>query len=274
MLDSMNHSQIVGIVLVKNEECFVEQAIRNSISFCDRLLLIDHDSVDGTLLILESLHKEYPEKTSLYSIHHPRESHELLKPFVGTSTWVFAVDGDEIYDPKGLSLFRERLLSGEFDQEWMIVGNVLHVEELSDIVATGYMAPPSRSITKLYNFSAIESWNGNTLERLHGGLPFFRPGFHEQKKRRLCEETTWEEALLRCLHLCFLPRSHSTLTTSRKNIMETYACGRVTMIKNRMIDFLMPLLGKLGKSEHSSWKRHHYARGIRRSVSSLPFFTH
>ena len=221
----MNPSQIIGIVLVRNEECFVEQAIQNILLFCDRLLLVDHESSDGTLAILRSFEQEHSEKISLHQIHHPRESHELLKPFVGSSTWIFGVDGDELYDPERLSLFRERLLSGEFDQDWMILGNVLHVEVLDKKTAAGYLAPPSRSITKLYNFAGIESWEGETIERLHGGAPCFRPGFHEQKKRKLFETETWEEASLRCLHLCFISRSHSVSTTMRKNIMEIY-CAR------------------------------------------------
>jgi glycosyltransferase involved in cell wall biosynthesis len=265
----MHQPQIIGIVLVRNEESYVEQAILNILSFCDRLLLVDHESLDGTLPILLSLQSKHPEKISVHSIHHPRESHELIKPYVGTETWIFGVDGDEIYDPEGLLHFRKRLLSGEFDTEWMLVGNVLHVEELDPRTATGYMAPPSRSITKLYNFSAIESWDGNTGERLHGGEPHFRSGFHDQKKRKLFEESRWEEASLRCLHLCFIPRSPHIGATVRKNIVETYGGGITTIIKNQLITMIR---GFLGTSEHSSWKQKHYARGQRVSVRSSPFF--
>lgn len=261
----MDQSQIIGIFLVHNEDCFVKQAIHNVFSFCDRLLLIDHASSDQTLSILRGIQQEHPEKVSLYQIHHPRESHELLKPFVGTATWVFGVDGDELYDPAQLLAFRSRLLSGEFDQDWMILGNVLHVEELKKEIAEGYLTPPSRSITKLYNFAAIESWEGKTLERLHGGTPCFRPGFHEQKKRRLFEEESWEDSCLRCLHLCFIPRSHTTHTAIRKNIMETYTNGWSTIIKNKIFCWL-------GRSMDSSWKRKHYARGERQTVDASPFF--
>ncbi|MFZ4115588.1 MAG: hypothetical protein ACOYK6_02550 [Chthoniobacterales bacterium] len=264
----MNQPQIIGIVLVRNEECFVEQVICNIFSFCDRLLLVDHESSDGTLAILQRFQQEHPEKIALHRIHHPRESHELLKPFVGTRTWVFGVDGDELYDPERLMLFRERLLSGEFDREWMILGNVLHVEKLEGATAAGYLTPPSRSITKLYNFGAIESWEGETLERLHGGNPVFRPGFHEQKKRKLFEEEAWDAASLRCLHLCFIPRSRNTLTKVRKNIMETYSRGLVTSMKNKIRLLARDLLGV---SEDSSWKNEHYARGERHVKDATPF---
>ena len=40
---------IVGIVLVRNEDVFVEQAIRNVAAFCDRIHVADHVSTDRTL---------------------------------------------------------------------------------------------------------------------------------------------------------------------------------------------------------------------------------
>ena len=263
----MNHSRIIGIFLVRNEDRFIKQAINNVFSFCDQLLLVDHGSSDRTLEILRSCQQQHPEKVLLYQISHPRESHDLLKSLAGTPTWVFGVDGDELYDPERLAIFRRRLLSGEFDHDWMIRGNVLHVDVLNLIAGTasGYAAPPSRSITKLYNFAAIESWEGETLERLHGGIPQFRPGVHEQKKRQLQQEYSWEEAPLRCLHLCFVPRSSCQSSSLRKNIMETYAGGWLSSLR-RFVRRLLCL------PETSSWKQQHYARGERHTVEVTPFF--
>ena len=42
-------SEIIGIALVRNEDIFVERALRNTIDFCDRLIVADHQSTDGTL---------------------------------------------------------------------------------------------------------------------------------------------------------------------------------------------------------------------------------
>ena len=68
----------------------------------------------------------------------------------------------------GLAEMRKRLFSGEYDAHWMILGNVLNCDllELASMSAKGYLAPPCRSITKLYNFRLIRSWNGDTPERL------------------------------------------------------------------------------------------------------------
>ena len=260
--------QVIGIVLVRNEDRFVERAIRNAWDFCDRLLLVDHKSEDGTVGILKQLAGEPSGKASFHAISHPRESHDLLKPYAGTDTWVFGVDGDEIYDPQRLRAVRERLLAGEFDAHWMILGNVLHCDriDLEGAQASGYSTPPSRSITKLYNFSAIDAWAGDTPERLHGGSPEFRKGFDGQEKRQLQMEAAWEEAPLRCLHACFVSRSSLDQPgTARENIMETFGGGW----KGRIKRFARRLAGS---PETSDWKRERYARGERVSVSTGPFF--
>ncbi|MEI8312361.1 MAG: glycosyltransferase family A protein, partial [Verrucomicrobiota bacterium] len=147
----MSQVKIVGIVLVRNEDLFVSQAVRNIASFCDALILCDHGSTDGTAEILDNLARSLPH-ASVHRLGHPSESHNLLKAFAGTRTWVFGVDGDELYDPRRLQDFRARLLAGEFDRIWRMKGNVLHCTSLcpDHSTATGHPAPPSRSITKLY----------------------------------------------------------------------------------------------------------------------------
>ena len=261
--------QIVGIVLVRNEDRFVWQSVTNILGFCDRILLVDNGSRDQTPVILQELAALDPERISFHVIRNPRESHDLLKPYIGTPAWIFAVDGDEIYDPERLGLFRSRLLSGEYDRHWMILGNVHHCDhlDLQEFVAEGHATPPGRSITKLYNFAAIRSWNGDTPERLHGGKPDFLPGYDEQMKRQLQNEYNWEESPLRCLHLCFVSRSSldDPGSGSRENIMETYEGGWTNRVKR----FLRKLQGQ---PEKSDWKRERYARGERSKVSTSPFF--
>jgi hypothetical protein len=47
--------ELVGSVLVRNEDVFLERAIRNAAGFCDRIHVLDHMSNDGTPAILRSL---------------------------------------------------------------------------------------------------------------------------------------------------------------------------------------------------------------------------
>ena len=56
--------QVVGVVLVRNEDVFVEQAIRNIAAFCDRIYAVDHLSTDLTPEILRRLASELDHLTT------------------------------------------------------------------------------------------------------------------------------------------------------------------------------------------------------------------
>jgi hypothetical protein len=239
----------VGVVLVRNEDRFLGQALRNAEDFCDSFLLFDHASRDRSMEILAAF-ASGGHGRSVRRIRHPRESHDALQPLVGSRTWVFGVDGDEVYDPEGLGHMRQRLLAGEFDDQWMVMGNCLHASEAEGDTVGGYLAPPSRSITKLYNFAAIESWRGRSLERLHGGTPVFRPGYSDSGRRMLHHELSWNDSPLRCLHLCFCRRSsiEAREASGRRNIAELYG--------GWLPAFLVGFLRR-----DSAWKRERYQRG-------------
>jgi hypothetical protein len=177
------------------------------------------------------------------------------------------VDGDEIYDPEGLKAFRRRLESGEFDRDWCVFGNVLNVRSLdtATMTASGHLAPPCRSMTKLYNFAAIRSWQGPTQERLHGGTVEFLPGYHDRLRRNLHESEPWEDSPFRCLHLCFLQRSPlDPQGAIRKNIMDVHSWT------------LAKAAGKLGAllagRKPVDWKEEKYARGGQVSKDVAAFF--
>ena len=150
----------------------------------------------------------------------------------------------------------------------MLLGNVLHVTKLAKDrrTASGHLAPPCRSMTKLYNFNAIESWDGYTPERLHGGNVRFRAGFTRGDRRMLHEEVGWEEADFRCLHLCFLKRSsRDTESTNRRNIIETFG-------PTRLHTLWYSVAGMLGFRKAARWKRSRYMRGPEAQVPVEAFF--
>lgn len=219
--------RIVGIVLVINEDRFIEPVLRNMVDFCDEIIVADdYLTRDHTGEIVKRIAAEEP-KISYHRILRTGTSHDMIQQYAGTDTWIFAVDGDEIYDPEGLKRFRARLEVGEFDQWWCVFGNVLNCVRLDEAsgMAEGYLAPPCRTMTKLYNFAAIDAWEGPTVERLHGGTIRFRPGYDVTLRCNLHEQVGWEEADFRCLHTCFLPRSSLESGDSgfRRNIMDRQA---------------------------------------------------
>jgi hypothetical protein len=261
-------TRVVGIVLVRNEDVFVERAVRNVLDFCDELLLCDNESEDETFGILEQIAHEQPEKATLHRIRHPSVSHDLIAPRAGEPLWAFAVDGDELYDPRGLREFRTRLLGGEFDDWWLIRSNMLHAIELDRAAGTarGYLAPPAPSMVKLYNFALIDRWDGFHHHRLNGahGL-VFKPG-REPRKLELGKHYYWDRSPLRCLHVCFLPRSsRDRAGRPRANVRERHGAARLhRRVWRRARE-------TLGVPEQSAWKLEHYRQGpvVQTDVSSF-----
>jgi hypothetical protein len=263
--------QIVGIVLVRNEDLHVEHAIRNVAAFCDRIHAVDHVSTDGTWEIIRRLAREF-DHVDARQLHHAGESHTLIEPYAGTDTWVFGVDGDELYDPARLRGFREELLGGAFGGVFKVASNVLNCVELDRDrrIASGYLSPPSRSITKLYNFAALESWAGDGSERLHGGTLVFRPGYDERAVDNIGERTSWDETPLRCLHACFVRRSSGDPelpgpTAGRPILEETAMHDRSWRgaVKRRLRGRSAP--------EISAWKAEKYMRGDLITVDASVF---
>jgi hypothetical protein len=263
--------QIVAIVLVHDEDVFVEQAIRNVAGFCDVIHAVDHVSSDGTWEILRRLERELGNVEALRT-HRAGDSHTVIQRYAGTDTWVFGVDGDELYDPGRLTGFREQLVAGAYDHAFKIASNVVNCVELDRrrMTAAGYPSPPSRSITKLYNFAALESWAGDGAERLHGGRPVFRPGYDERTVDNIGELLSWDESPLRCLHMCFLPRSslETEATTGPRPILEHSGMHDRSWrgALKRMVRPTRP------PAETADWKREKYMRGDLVTVDATPFF--
>lgn len=260
-------ARIAGIALVRNEDLWIERTLRNAAGFCDVLHVCDHQSTDATPEILTRLAAEF-SKLQVTTIQNPRESNLPLREYVDTPTWIFGIDGDEIYDPAGLGRFRERLLAGEFDQWWAVFGNVLNCDEIDATrrSASGYPAPPSRSMTKLYNFRMLRELDPTAPQRLHShpGRDIFHDGLHAGLRCDLHQQTAWESADFRCLHACFVPRSsRENPGGPRENVTEGLSPLR------RLTRFVRSALGSRSSSDY---KRAKYRRGPRVTVDASPFF--
>jgi hypothetical protein len=234
---------------------------------------VDHVSTDRTWDVLRALEREY-DHLDVRRTRHADDSHSLIEPYAGTQTWIFGVDGDELYDPARLTGLREELLAGAYRNVFKVAANVVNCIELDRerMAATGYPSPPSRSITKLYNFAAIDSWAGDGSERLHGGAIFFREGYDEHAVDNIGERLSWEETPLRCLHLCFLRRSSEDPEPSDE------PTGRPILMESAMHDrswrgALKRRLRRRAAPQVSAWKQEKYRRGDLVTVAASPFFS-
>ena len=260
--------QIVGIMLVHNEDEFVETALRSAAGFCDRVHVADHMSTDSTWDVVRAVASEL-DHVQPVRVRATGDSHALVEGYAGTDTWVFGVDGDELYDPVRLAGFREELLRGAYREFFSIKSNVLNVTELDRerSVATGYLAPPSRSVTKLFNFAAIDSWTQCFRQYMHDGEIVFRPGYDRERIGMLGDRFTWEETPLRCLHVCFLRRSsldpHGSAGHTRPSPIELGGKRRSRFTE--LVERIRP------GQQTSAWKDDKYRRGDLVTKSTEPF---
>ena len=204
----MSAPTIVGAVVVRNEDLWVETAIRNVAEFCDVIHVADNCSTDGTWEILQGLEAEL-DHLDLRRIEEIGDSQELVASYVGTDCWVFGVDGDELYDPAGLRTLREEIQAGAYLDRWRIKSNVLNAVAIDRDAgtATGYLAPPARPITKLFNFAALEAWTGPFVQVLHGAGAVYRAGYSHDLAENIGDRLDWDSSYFRCAHCCFVPRS-------------------------------------------------------------------
>lgn len=269
--------QVVGSVLVRNEDVYVERAIRNVAAFCDRIHVLDHMSDDRTPEILGTLAREL-DHVEVERSANAEASHRQLQQYVGTSTWVLGVDGDELFDPAGLARLRNDLEAGAYGDAFRVKGNVLNCDEL-DLeagLASGFLAPPSRPVTKLYNLAAVSSWP-RCPERLLGTDPEFRPGFHRESRIFLSETTDWSDDPLRLLHVCFLRRSsgdEAGYAGGRHNLGEHSGQGLKSwlrrVLRRRGLDPQVEEIHERG----GNWKQEMYRLGERVTLDASPFFPH
>ncbi len=263
--------RIVGSVQVRNEDIYVEQSIQNILDFCDEILITDNLSTDHTYEICQKLADQHP-KIKLVSIQHPREAALILEPYYGTPSWIFGVDGDELYDPHGLRTMRERILCGEFSGDWCIFGNVLNVTllDLKRKKARGYLAPPSRSMTKLYNFSLIEDWV-NCPERLLGDEITFKNGYHAGLRRYLHNEIPWEQSVFRCLHMPFMKRSSAQKVRFLRTRLNPDEINHINLQPNDLLRLIRKTRLLIGQFIGKDWKNQKYRRGPLVEKDVTPF---
>ena len=259
-------TRIVGITLVRDEDLHVEQAVRNALEACDEVIVLEHRSIDRTPEILERLAGEQPA-VRVHRIGDPRESHEFVAGYAGEDVWIAGFDGDQLFDPVGLRSVRERILEGELDRFWSVTGRGFNCVEVDPAAGTarGYHAPPSRGTPKLYNFAAIDSWDGPTRERLHGGTIRFRSGYGSDRRDDELQQLSWEETPLRWLHLCFVRRSSRRPETTRLNPAEE---ARRREPRER----LRHVAARLLRRTAAQGKVEAYSRGPLVSVDARSFF--
>ncbi len=155
----MNKSRIsiIGIVLVRNEDIYIRQVLNNTIAFVDRLILLDNHSTDKTPAILRDFNASYSKVT--HTVVDDTDLVSRTREFMATPSWVFAIDGDELYDPLGLRQMGAEIKSGKYQQWFCLRSNMLYATQIIDTMAEGHLdSPACPSTSNLYNFSRSKNY--------------------------------------------------------------------------------------------------------------------
>lgn len=273
----MSIPTIIGLSMVKNEDLYIRTSIKNVYEFCDKIIVLDNHSTDRTWSILNEMSTEM-KKLELYQIQDTGSSHKYIEKYAGTDTWIFAFDGDELYDPLGLGTTRAKITSGTYNECFKVTGHTFHCAKL-DLVnnsAFGYITPYSKTVTKLYNFGAINSWTGCENERLHGGEIGFKDGYNDDKRLHLWQTEDWESTSLRCLHLCFIQRSSLQVRCEDGDYMRQNISDKIASKKSLLelvIKYIgFALKGKIYKqAKVSGWKVEKYRSGPKVQIDISKF---
>lgn len=105
----MPKSRVLGLSMVKNEVDVITDTLRHMLWHVDDLLVIDNDSTDGTLEIIQALQQEHPGRITLFhddevAYEQSRKMTEAAhfaitgKPSIG---WIVPFDADEIWSVRG-----------------------------------------------------------------------------------------------------------------------------------------------------------------------------
>ena len=194
-------------MLVHNEDVFVEQALRNAARFCDRIHVADHMSTDATWEIVEALAGEL-DHVEPCACGRPATRTPSSRAMRARTPGCSASTATRSTIPPGSrasARAARRRAPGALQPEGQRPQR--DGARSRGRPASGYLAPPSRSVTKLFNFAAIDSWTRCYRQYMHDGEIAFRPGYSRESLGLLGERQPWEESSFRCLHVCFLTRS-------------------------------------------------------------------
>ncbi len=192
----MTRTSLTAHCLVKNEENFVGFAIRSVIDYVDQMIVFDTGSTDKTVVIIEELAKQYPdkiifeEKGPCDKIRHTQLRQEMLDRT--TTDWFMILDGDEVWTERGMEEAVKMIASDQYD-----VLETFFYECVGDVYHTHYKAG-----YKTIRFARTNScvWLGE-----YAVDTLVIPGTHqkvtESKSTVTLNEKFW--------HLTHLPRSSS-----------------------------------------------------------------
>lgn len=112
---------ILGFVLIKNEEDIIESTIRHFLAEeLDHIYAIDNLSSDNTPTILKKLKEEFPEKITIlqdneFAYYQSKKMNKYIQEYANIGDWIIPFDSDEIWFSRNKQSLKELLYFCAYD---------------------------------------------------------------------------------------------------------------------------------------------------------------
>jgi glycosyltransferase involved in cell wall biosynthesis len=100
------------VYIVFNEEAYIRRSIESVKSIADEIVVVDHGSSDGTVLICESLGAKVYQNKWIHDFSHAKNYAKSLC----SEPWILFVDADEHFEGENINLIRHAAEHSEEDQ--------------------------------------------------------------------------------------------------------------------------------------------------------------
>ncbi len=149
----------MGIMRIKNEARWIQQSIASQLPICDKVLVLDDHSTDGTRDIVRSFGGRCVLMESPFEgVSEGRDKRHLLQHVLRTNPeWALWIDGDEVLTGDAAELAQQEMADDAVAWYWL---QMLYFWNSVDTIRTdgvyGYIGRPSlfrvrgQDVSKLY----------------------------------------------------------------------------------------------------------------------------
>lgn len=104
---------IIGALRVKDENRWIERAIRSILPLCDRVVVFDDNSTDNTVELCRLTPKTEVIRSPFNGLDEQRDKNRLLDEVMGyRPEWIIMIDGDEMLAPGAAEQLRAAMRPG------------------------------------------------------------------------------------------------------------------------------------------------------------------
>lgn len=184
---------ITAHCLIKNEEKFVEYAIRSVLPFVEKVIIFDTGSTDSTVEIINKLKKEFSDKILFEQkgecdkVRHTELRNEMIE--MTKTEWFMVLDGDEVWTNRAMEealrvLHTQKTIDCLIAPFYLCVGDVYHeTKKRGKIELLGKMGYWYPRFFRIGDIHWKGDYNEDSLYRENGDIYFNKENTYFLRKK-------------------------------------------------------------------------------------------